>query len=89
MGRWVSPGGELPFAFRDAFGCSRSLATFYDGIRVPNYLAAFTAHINTTICSSVFHSFGCESGFMIAFYGTLFDTFNNAVELNLDFVPGL
>jgi hypothetical protein len=26
------PGGELPFAFRDAFGCSRSLATFYDGI---------------------------------------------------------
>ena len=65
----------MPFAFSDAFGCSRSLATFYDGILVPNFLAAFTTHIKTAIRSNRFHSFGCESGIHDFFLWHSFNVF--------------
>jgi hypothetical protein len=66
----IDANGNL-FAFNDAFGCSRSLATFYDGIWVLNYLAAFTAHIKTALAEIVFIVSGANQGFIIAFYGII------------------
>ena len=38
----------------DAFGCSRCPATFYDGMRVPNYFAALTVRIKTALAEIIF-----------------------------------
>src|SRR5512136_3487985 len=59
-GQISEPSGELPFAFSYALRCSRSLATLYNEIKVPNLQAAFTTHINNSISKRRFHSFGCE-----------------------------